>query len=148
MDSILEETKQANSNELRRRLGVQEKEIRRLLETIDRLNLENTQLLSDCQGIARVRRENEALRAQMKNFRACYRDQFCALKRAMEEMKRSMKDEEQEKEEEERRTSKKKSGDSAALSPRNRHLALEKSLLMMSSAQLDFPFALSIVDMT
>ena len=139
LDSILEETKRANPNELRRRLGLQEKEIRRLLKTIDRLNRENTQLLRDCQSTARVRRENAALRAQMKSFRHCYRNQFAALKRAMEEMKRNMMTEE----------SGKASPRCHNFLPRNRRIGdIDDSLLMMSSAQLDFPFAASTIGNT
>ena len=140
LDSILEETKRAHPNELRRRLGQQEKEIRRLLKTIDRLNRENTLLIRDCQSTARIRRENDALRAQMKHFRQCYRNQFSALKLAMEEMKRNMMTEDSVKT---ARSPTRRRVRTA--SPRNRRI--DESLLMMSSAhQLDFPFAASVVN--
>jgi hypothetical protein len=148
LDSILEETKRAHPNELRRRLGQQEKEIRRLLKTIDRLNLENTQLLRDCQSTARVRRENDALRAQMKNFRQCYREQFASLKLAMEEMKRNMMAENSSVKSPTRRVMSPTRRMRDA-SPRNlrRIDEIDESLLMMSSTQqLDFPFAASVLN--
>ena len=144
LDSILEETKRAHPNELRRRLGQQEKEIRRLLKTIDRLNLENTQLLRDCQSTARVRRENEALRAQMKNFRQCYREQFAALKLAMEEMKRNMMAENSSVK---RRSPTRRMRDASPRNNLRRIDEIDESLLMMSSTQqLDFPFAASVLN--